>query len=204
MKPAIRANNRNAALLDAAAERFSAQGFREATVRDIARDVGMLPGSIYYHYSSKDELLLAVYEAGVDAFIAHFLEAIEEVEDPYDRLAAAMVAHLEAINRSSPYMRVINRVLPEHVPKYTLELTALRDRYEQCVRDVVDDLPLAPGTDRSLLRLMILGALNHSQFWFDPDGERAPEEIGRAFAEFLTKPAVRRTQRANRQRGTHR
>ena len=66
---AKRSNNRNEALLDAAAELFSTQGFRETTMRDIAKAAGMLPGSIYYHHGSKDDLLLAVYAAGVDRIV---------------------------------------------------------------------------------------------------------------------------------------
>ena len=54
-----RSNNRNETILDVAAEQFSKNGFHEH-IRDIAKAVGMLPSSIYYHYSSKDDLLLAV------------------------------------------------------------------------------------------------------------------------------------------------
>ena len=61
-----RSNNRIEPLLDAAAARFAHQGYHETTVREIAADVDMLPGSVYYHFSSKHALLLAVYEEGVN------------------------------------------------------------------------------------------------------------------------------------------
>ena len=118
MKPAAqRSNNRSDALLDASAELFSTQGFRETTMRDIAKAAGMLPGSIYYHHGSKDDLLLAVYEAGVDRIVEEFNQAVWSVTCPWQRLGVAISAHIGAITRETPYMRVINRVLPEHVPK---------------------------------------------------------------------------------------
>ena len=187
---AKRSNNRNDALLDAAAELFSTQGFRETTMRDIANAVGMLPGSIYYHYGSKDDLLLAIYETGVERIVEEFSKAVFPVDKPWERLGVAISAHVGAITRQTPYMRVINRVLPEHVSKHAAALSCLRRRYEDCFRDLIDGLPLAPHVDRSLLRLMVLGAVNHTQFWFEPDGKRTPSEVGDAFARLLIEPIV--------------
>ena len=157
-RAAQRSNNRNDALLDAAAELFATKGFRETTMRDIAHAAGMLPGSIYYHHGSKDELLLAIYETGVDRIVEEFSEAVATVSEPWQRLSVAIATHIGAITRESPYMRVINRVLPEHVPKYAKALGRLRGRYEECLRQLIDELPLAPSVDRSLLRLMVLGS----------------------------------------------
>ena len=185
---AKRSNNRNDALLDAAAELFSTQGFRETTMRDIANAVGMLPGSIYYHYGSKDDLLLAIYETGVERIVEEFSKAVFPVDKPWERLGVAISAHVGAITRQTPYMRVINRVLPEHVAKHAVPLSRLRQRYEDCFRDLIDGLPIAPSVDRSLLRLMVLGAVNHAQFWFEPNGKRSPSEVGEAFARFLIEP----------------
>jgi len=185
---ARRSNNRNEALLDSAAELFSTQGFRETTMRDIAQAAGMLPGSIYYHYGSKDDLLLAVYETGVDRVVEEFDKAVSPIEEPWERLGEAIATHIGAITRKTAYMRVINRVLPEHVPKHAEALAQLRGRYEECWRELIDHLPLDQSVDPSLLRLMLLGAVNQTQFWFVADGARTPGEIGGAFARFLIEP----------------
>ena len=148
----------------------------------------MLAGSIYYHHGSKDDLLLAIYEIGVDQVVEEFNAAVSTVVDPWQRLCAVTSSHIGAITRKSPYMRVINRVLPENVPKHAEVLAGLRGKYENCIRSVVDELPFPPSVDRSLLRLMILGAVNQTQFWFDPKGPRTPAEIGEAFTRFLVDP----------------
>lgn len=183
-----RSNNRNDALLDAGAELFSRLGFRETTIRDIANAAGMLPGSVYYHYGSKDDLLLTIYETGVERIIEEFRKAVSSVDEPWERLTAAISAHIGAITRQTPYMRVINRVLPEHVPKHSASLSLLRRRYEECFGELIESLPLAAHIDRSLLRLMILGALNHTQLWFQSNGNLTPNEIGKTFARILIEP----------------
>jgi AcrR family transcriptional regulator len=48
-----------------AASLFAQRGYAATSMRDIALGVKMLPGSVYYHFASKEELLVAVYEAGV-------------------------------------------------------------------------------------------------------------------------------------------
>lgn len=180
-----RSNNRNDLLLDAAAELFATQGFRSTTIRDIAKASGMLPGSVYYHYASKEELLLAVYGTGVAQIVEAFEAAVSQTNHPWERLSIAISTHVEAITRDSHYMRVINRVLPEHIPNQVGALTEMRAKYEACFQSLIEELPVNASVNRSLLRLMILGALNHTQFWFDPMGKLTPAEVGEAFTSFL-------------------
>ncbi|MGH7917667.1 MAG: helix-turn-helix domain-containing protein, partial [Candidatus Binataceae bacterium] len=63
-----RQDNRRGQLLDAAARLFRERGYHATSMRDIAKAVGMLSGSIYYHFDSKEEMLVAVYEEGARRF----------------------------------------------------------------------------------------------------------------------------------------
>lgn len=51
-----------AAILEAAFELFSRQGYHATTIRQIAGQVGLTPGSIYNHFSGKDDIFLAVID----------------------------------------------------------------------------------------------------------------------------------------------
>ena len=59
-----RKDNRRDRILDAAAYCFSRTGYEGTPVRDISTAAGILPGSIYYHFASKEELLGAVHDEG--------------------------------------------------------------------------------------------------------------------------------------------
>src|SRR4051794_20842097 len=52
--------------LDAAARLFRKQGFAATTVRQIAKQAGMLPGSLHYRFPSKEALLLALMERAIE------------------------------------------------------------------------------------------------------------------------------------------
>ena len=62
---APRADNRLPLILDEAARLFRARGFHGTSMRDIVGAVDMLPGSLYYHFATKEALLAAVYAEGV-------------------------------------------------------------------------------------------------------------------------------------------
>lgn len=184
---AQRINNRVKPLLDAAASQFAAKGYRASTIRDIAAAVDMLPGSVYYHFPSKQALLLSVYEEGVNRIRSRLDESIAGETDPWSRLRKAAEAHLETILDQSAYACVINRVSPDQVPEIEQELIGLRTEYENRFVALVDELPLQEDTDRGLLRLMLLGALNWAQVWYRPD-LTSITDIARAFVDNLRLP----------------
>lgn len=184
-----RANSRLDAVRDIAAGLFAGKGFHETTMRDIATHAGMLPGSIYYHFPSKEDLLVAVYEAGVERLIDRIDSADPgEAAAPWDRLQAVMTAHVEAILDRSPYARVIIRVLPDAALGATTRLIELRNTYEARIAAVIADLPLAEGIDRRLFRLFLLGAANHVQVW-RREGGQTPGEIAANLVRLLRDPA---------------
>ena len=172
-------------VLDEAARLFRTQGFEGTSVRDIARAVGMLPGSLYCHFSTKEELLSAVYVKGVQQ-ISHAVQtAVAGHSDPWDRLEVACIAHIESILHEDDYAQVVIRVRPSDVPAALQNPIELRNRYEALFISLIKALPLRRGTDRRALRLMLMGALNWSQTWYRPNGKLNPRAIAHKFITLL-------------------
>lgn len=182
---ATRSDNRLPAVLDAAARLFAGKGYSATSMRDIAEACDMLPGSLYYHFAAKEELLAAVYEAGVRQLLAAVRAAVAREREPWARLEAACVAHLETVLRRSDYAQVLVRVLPGDVPGAASQLKQLRSDYERQFRELVGALPLPTDADRRMLRLMLLGALNWSRFWFAEGGRETPKSLARKFVKLL-------------------
>lgn len=186
-KPEARGNeSRREALLDAAAAMFAAKGFDGTSIRDIAGAVGMLPGSLYYHFKSKEELLLAVYRKGVARFEAAIDEALgRTVAEPWQAIEAACAAHLSILLDGGDYARIVN---PEFVRSFPPEmlpvLNAERDRYERHFEKLIAALPLEPETDRWLFKVSLFGSLNWSQTWYRK-GRYTPRDIAAAFIGML-------------------
>ncbi len=178
------ARNKRKQILEAAARQFSACGFHAANMRDVGADAGVLAGSIYYHFKSKDALFVAVHGAAVTMMTDAVRDAIAGVTDPWERLAEAAAAHCEALNGGSAFVGVIAPIYPVTSGDLRAQLTAQRDGYERIFAELVDALDLEPGIDRKIFRLHLLAALNGTKFWYRPDGA-SPSDIGRQLVRML-------------------
>jgi TetR/AcrR family transcriptional regulator, cholesterol catabolism regulator len=183
---APRQDNRRAQLLDAAARLFRERGFHATSMRDIAKAVGMLSGSIYYHFDSKEEMLLAVYQEGKRRVAEAVDAAVAAETEPWQRLEAACAAHLGALIAHRDYTQVMIQTLPREAGAAEASLRDLRRDYEQRFRWLIDDLTLPPDIDRHYLRLLLFGALNWSQVWYRTGGD-SPEIVARRFLDTLRK-----------------
>jgi len=165
-KNSPRRGNRRQAILEAAAALFKDQGFAGTSIRDIATACGMLPGSIYFHFHSKEQILLAVHEQGFQHLCEAVQTAIRNVAEPWARLEAACIAHLRVILSERTFAAASLDVKPLRVLDVWPQVTALREEYEKNFRQLVDDLPLPPGTNRKFLRLSLLGSMNWTHSWY--------------------------------------
>lgn len=171
-------------LLSVSARLFARGGFEATSMRDIAGQAGMLAGSMYYHFPSKNDLIAAVYEAGVAEIGAAVDRAAAGRQEPWERLEAACGAHLETLLADSAHAAVMTAELRRLDPRLRRRLVVLRDRYECRFIELVDMLPLAADTDRTLWRLHLLGALNGTAIWYRPGG-KSPAAIAKGLVAML-------------------
>lgn len=178
--------SRREAVLDTAAAMFAEKGYTGTSIRSITTSVGMLPGSIYYHFKSKEELLLAVYREGVARFEKAIDAALSPVNaEPWRALEAVCAAHLTILLQGGPYARIVS---PEFMRSFPPAMMAMlnteRDRYELHFEKLITALPLRPGTDRWLFKVALFGSLNWSQTWYR-EGRYTPQEIASGFIAVL-------------------
>ncbi|WP_157667730.1 TetR/AcrR family transcriptional regulator [Comamonas serinivorans] len=173
------------ALIVAAAKHFRRKGFDATTTRDIAQATGMQSGSPFYHFKSKNALLVAIMEEGMrsaqrsqDAVLA----ALPGDITARDRLAALVLNHLYVLwlpgNDFVPVMHHEWRSVP---PAQRKTIQVLKDAYEVPWRDALaqlEDQGLL-GTNASLARSMLFGVLHGSMTWFKPKGALRLEQLAR-------------------------
>ncbi len=163
---------------------FARGGFDGTSMRDIAGEAGMLAGSMYYHFPSKNDLIAAVYERGVAEIGGAVDAALVGLTDPWARLEAACTAHLVSLLADRAHAAVMTADLGRLDPKLRRRLVAMRDGYETRFVGLVVDLPLAHGTDRTIWRLQLLGALNWTPTWYRT-GKKSPAFIAQTLVASL-------------------
>jgi len=164
-------------LIAAAAKIFSARGYQGASLREICAAAGILAGSMYHHFRSKEDLFVSVHAQGFLHLNEVVDRALEGKTEPWDRLEAAIGAHLTELVERTDVVAVTSASL-FHVESSRLQrrLNREREAYELRFRKLIQALPLPADVDRSLLRLTLLGAINWTRVWYRP-GKRTPPQI---------------------------
>lgn len=187
--------NRRDALLRVCARLFREKGFDGTTIRDISKAAGMHSGSPFYHFKTKQAMLVAVMEQGLIEGLRK-TEAVMALElPPRERFERLIRTHLDTIcAEGNDFIPVLLYDWRSVTPANRRRIIALRDRYDALWQRAVDDL-VAAGTlsgDARLLRLLVLGAVNWSAKWYRRGGTASLDQIARAAAElFLRAPAPR-------------
>src|SRR3954463_11841233 len=86
---------RDEEVLDAAARVFARRGYSDASVQDVADELGILKGSLYHYISTKEDLLFWLLE-GVQADFDAVLAEVSDTEglSPVDQLALYVRSHV--------------------------------------------------------------------------------------------------------------
>ena len=94
--PSKEGRDRRREILEVAARLFSEQGYHGTSMDDIAREMGMLKGSLYYWISSKEDLLKAILADAITDTIAD-AERIEASDLPAaEKVRQLFKAHIES------------------------------------------------------------------------------------------------------------
>jgi AcrR family transcriptional regulator len=161
----------------AAAQLFVKHGYSGTSIRDIADRVGMLPGSVYHYYPSKEDLFVAIHREGFRRLMHNIREAIRGAVDPWERLELACAEHVNDVAAGNPISQVTaTGLFAIYETRLQRRLRADRENFEQLFRQLIADLDLADAIDRSLFRLALLGSLNWTHVWYKT-GKKTPREI---------------------------
>lgn len=172
------AAERRKQILTEAGKLFAARGFEGASMREIAAATGLLSGSLYYHFASKEELFVAVYDANIRMVSEAVRQAIETVEGPWNRLEAAGIAHCEALltgDRTS----VLDVKFPPGLQGVRPRLIQSRDEHDRLFDSLIAPLDLPDDIDQTQFRLHVLGALNGAVIWYRPSSRLSPADVAR-------------------------
>lgn len=184
-----KAQEKKREILDAASRVFRRKGLHASGMRDIAAELGMAVGNLYYYFKDKEALLAFVQETTL-AGLLDLAARVRESDLRADaRLRLLIEGHVVCLNEETPGSLAHLEVEALGEP-WRRQIQAGRDEYERTFREVIDE-GIASGvfrpTDSKVSALAILGAVNWTVKWFRPDGRRSAREIGRECAELLVR-----------------
>jgi TetR/AcrR family transcriptional regulator, cholesterol catabolism regulator len=175
-------------IIDAAARVFREKGYDGATLRDIAKEAGLLPGSLYYHIRSKEELLRLIVEEPIREVHAHLEEIVASEAAPAQKLAQALATQLRAFDTHYPYLFVhIHNLLQVDTMHPDMQKRAkhYEEFWEQILTQGVRVGEFPPDLDVKVTAFAIIGICNWMHRWYRRNGRLSIEEIIQQFTRLV-------------------
>ena len=168
-------------LLLSALDAFLARGYHAATTREIGERAGMSAAAVYTHWKAKHDLLFEISRIGHRAVLDVVEQALAEAsDDPVERVHAFVSAFATWHAENHALARVIQYEFKK-LPRAQLgEIVAIRDRFEELMREELAAFELADpeGTSLAVLSLCIDLAR-----WYEPgEDHNSAEAVGELYA----------------------
>jgi AcrR family transcriptional regulator len=179
---------RRSEIVGIAAELFASKGYANTTVREIADAAGILSGSLYHHFDSKESMIEALLRDFLERIDAQYRRVIAAAADPVDALRELVHAAFGALatDRAAVAVMLNEYNLLVQYPRFAF----LHDSVEESERLWVG--VLETGMRNGALRAdvpadavyrFLRDAIWVSVRWYRPDGPQRPDDVAE---EYLT------------------
>jgi AcrR family transcriptional regulator len=180
---------RHAEVLDAAARVFHAKGYEASSIQDIADEVGILKGSLYYYISSKEDVLFEMLQEVHASALEAVTGAVAVDGDPVERIRSFVetLARFHADN--TVRMGILLHDFRSLSAPRREEIVRDRDRYDEILRVLLTEGSeqglIRPDVDPKITALAVMGTINSIYQWYRPSGAQQPAHLGKVYADLI-------------------
>lgn len=162
------------------------RGFHGTSVRQLGQAVDMESASLYYHYPSKQAILVDLFHQTMDALIDGAERAVSQETGAVARLRAAVLFHVHFHISHQDEAFVSHSELRALVEPNRKAIIAKRDRYETLFRSLID-AGCREGVfavdDLAVVSTALLMMCSGVSDWFGPQGRLSPDAVAQHYAE---------------------
>ena len=169
---------------------FERKGFAETSIQDIVHSLGVTKGTFYYYFSSKEELLLTIHLDYINGLIER-QEAIlynsentsrQKIQD----LASLLIGDIRTKGLSAKvFFRELKLLSDDKLKEIVPKRNQFRFNIEDLIKGGMEKGELRSDMDPTIVTFGILGILNWSYHWFNPDGAMTEDEVSNLFVEMI-------------------
>jgi TetR/AcrR family transcriptional regulator, cholesterol catabolism regulator len=182
--------SRREELLRIAADLFAENGFRNTTVRDIADKAGILSGSLYHHFDSKESMVDEILSTFQAELFAGYDEILASSMTPRERIEAAVRLSFDAIDQHHAEVAIFQNEA-DHLGRLE-RFGYLAERNEQSrqvwlrlLTDGVKAGALRSDLDVELVYRFIRDTVWVAVKWYRPGGKLGPAQIADQYLTIL-------------------
>lgn len=169
---------------------FAERGLRATTVRDIADGAGILSGSLYHHFSSKEEMVDEVLRDFLDWLFDRYQQIVANEPNPLERLKGLFMTSFEAIEDRHAqvviYQDEAKRLSSQPRFAYVEERNKQqRTMWIEMLHQGIEAGCFRPDLDVDLVYRFIRDTTWVSVRWYQPGGPLNAEQVGRQYLNIV-------------------
>ena len=177
-------------LLSIAARLFAERGFKNTTVRDIAEEAGILSGSLYHHFASKE----AMVDELLDTFQTELWERYDAIDasdrTPRQKLEAVVRASFDAIDENHSEVAIFQTDAAylsgfERFSYLEERNKRFRELWTRLLSQGVEAGELRADLDIELVYRFLRDTVWVAVRWYRPGGELSPEHVADQYLTIL-------------------
>jgi AcrR family transcriptional regulator len=177
---------RRAEVLAAAAGLFASRGYAATTVREVAEAAGMLGGSLYYHFDSKESMADEILSSFLTEMWADYDKVITSGLGPAETFRELIIVSFRCIDRHRPAVMIYQKET-EHLaqsPRFAYLLDSrrkFREMWLSVLGSGVTEGVFRADLDTGLVYRFIRDTVWLAASWYRHDGRLPAEEIARQY-----------------------
>lgn len=182
------ARSRDHEVVEAAVQLFFQKGYAATSIQDVADELGMLKGSLYYYIDGKESLLKRIFETSHQQ-VQEIAEKYRETDAPaFDRLCGFLreyaLWYLNNIPRASLFAREWRHASDD----LRSVMVEQRRYYDLVLRELIyatrQDHELDPSSEIAMIGNFIMSAVSSLPDWFQPAGARSAGEVADCYVKY--------------------
>ncbi|MFD5157433.1 TetR/AcrR family transcriptional regulator [Streptomyces hawaiiensis] len=187
---AAAARDRRGELLGTAAEVFAEQGYNATTVRKIADHAGMLAGSLYYHFDSKESMLEEILRTFLDELWDGYDTVLAAGLGPRETLQALVTESFREIDRHRAAVAIYQKESRQLVAQERFAFLAeSQRRFEKAWLSTLErgvaERAFRADLDVRLTYRFVRDTVWVAASWYRPGGQHSPDEIARQYLSMV-------------------
>lgn len=182
-------------ILRSAAAVLADKGYQGTTMEEVAAKLLMTKGSMYYYFKNKDDLLYQCHQMIMELSLEQIKEVFNSDLNPVEKLRNAIKGHILLATSEKSMFMVMDKPNQHFSDIQLQEVLELRKSYSHYFDKIIHqgiESQVFEQVDVRMVRMIILGALNWIQEWYDQSGPQSAEKISNAYAGYLLKMVVKK------------
>ena len=183
-------SERRSALVQLAADMFAERGFRATTVRDIAEAAGMLSGSLYHHFDSKESIMDELLHAYIDELLPEYRRVVDEGGPAREVLGQLVTTAFGSFERHRPAILVWQGegLHLREIPRFAYVAQAEAETEQlwiQVIRRGIRSGEFRKGLDAKLAYRFIRDVVWMAARWYRPGGRLTVQQLAKQYLSIV-------------------